>query len=225
MLYWLDNHDNHKDAINENFGRELLELFSMGAGNYSESDIKECARAFTGYTIGNTEYMAIRARRDSIWPYGRLPWHFIYRPEDHDGEDKEFLGKKGKFNGEDIIEIICEQPATARFLSRHLYSFFVADEPPVPQWPFKPPQNPGAIDFLCDVYFESNYNIQSMLRALFNADFFRSKDSRYAKVKSPAELVVGVLRLTKEFYRPRRHILERTMQIGFMGQELSLIHI
>ena len=72
MIVWLDNHDNHDGAINENFGRELLELFSMGVGNYSEQDIKETARAFTGWTIGNTEYMALRAERDSIWPYGRI---------------------------------------------------------------------------------------------------------------------------------------------------------
>ena len=220
MIYWLDNHDNHKGSINENFGRELLELFSMGVGNYSEQDIRECARAFTGYTIGNTEYMAVRARRDSIWPYGRLPWHFRYDPDDHDDGEKEFLGQKGSFNGDDIIDIICGQPATARFLARHLYNFFVADEAPVPQWPYKPPRDPDAVEALSEAYTESGYDIQVVLRTLFNSDFFRSEDSWYAKVKSPADLVVGVLRLTGEFHRPRRHILERTMQIGFMGQEL-----
>ena len=76
MIVWLDNQDNHKDAINENWGRELLELFSMGVGNYSEQDIKECARAFTGWTIGNTEYMMVRAERDSDWPYGRIDYYF-----------------------------------------------------------------------------------------------------------------------------------------------------
>ena len=79
MIMWLDNHDNHKGAINENFGRELLELFSLGVGNYSEDDIKEASRAFTGWTIGNLEYMALRAERDSIWPYGRISWHFPVR--------------------------------------------------------------------------------------------------------------------------------------------------
>ena len=74
MIVWLDNQDNHKDAINENWGRELLELFSMGVGNYSEDDIKECARAFTGWTIGNTEYMMVRSARDSDWPYGRIDY-------------------------------------------------------------------------------------------------------------------------------------------------------
>ncbi|SVB71024.1 uncharacterized protein METZ01_LOCUS223878, partial [marine metagenome] len=79
MIIWLDNHDNHKDANNENYGRELLELFSMGIGNYTEQDVKECARAFTGWTLGNAEYMAMRASRDSIWPYSRIAWHFEYR--------------------------------------------------------------------------------------------------------------------------------------------------
>ena len=103
MIIWLDNQDNHNGAINENFGRELLELFSMGVGNYTEQDIKECARAFTGWTVANTEYMELRAMRDSIWPYGRIAWHFEFREDDHDYEEKEFLGRKGKFNGEDIV--------------------------------------------------------------------------------------------------------------------------
>ena len=68
MLFWLDNQDNHGGAINENYGRELLELFSMGAGNYTEQDVKECARAFTGWTLGNKEYSEVCARRNSIWP-------------------------------------------------------------------------------------------------------------------------------------------------------------
>jgi uncharacterized protein (DUF1800 family) len=86
MIVWLDNQDNHKGAINENYGRELLELFSMGVGNYSEDDIKACARAFTGWTIGNTEYMVLRSERDSDWPYGRIAWHFERRADDHEGK-------------------------------------------------------------------------------------------------------------------------------------------
>ena len=152
MIMWLDNHDNHKGAINENFGRELLELFSMGVGNYSEDDIKEASRAFTGWTIGNLEYMALRAERDSIWPYGRISWHFEFDEEDHDDGEKEFLGQKGNFDGEEIVEIICRQPATARFIARHMYHFFVADEPPVPQWPYVEPQDPEAIEALTNAY-------------------------------------------------------------------------
>ena len=221
MIAWLDNNDNHDGAINENFGRELLELFSMGVGNYSEQDIRECARAFTGWNIGNTEYMELRARRDSIWPYGRIAWHFQYNAEDHDDGEKEFLGQTGRFNGEDIINIICEQPATARFIARHMYHFFVADEPPVPQWPYTPPRDPAAIEILSDTYFESNYDTGSMLRVLFNSDFFRSEESWYEKVKSPAEVVAGVLRLSGEFRKPGRAIRDRSDQMTYMGQQLT----
>ena len=221
MIIWLDNQDNHNGAINENFGRELLELFTMGVGNYTERDIKECARAFTGWTIANREYMELRSQRDSDWPYGRIAWHFKYHPEDHDDGEKEFLGQRGRFNGEDIIHIICQQEATARFISRHLYSFFVSDEPPIPEWRYTPPTNPEAIDELTRVYFDSSYDISAMLRALFNSSYFQSQDSWYSKVKSPVELVAGVLRLTGEFNRPRREIIDRYFQASYMGQFLN----
>ena len=221
MIIWLDNQDNHKDAINENFGRELLELFSMGVGNYTEDDIKECARAFTGWTIGNADYMALRGVRDSIWPYGRIAWHFDYRPQDHDDGEKVFLGRRGNFNGEDIIDIICRQPATARFIARHMYHFFVADEPPVPSWPYEPPRDPDAIEALSKVYFESNYDIGSMLRVLFNSEYFKSEDVWYEKVKTPADLIAGVLRLTGKIQEPRHEIQERMNQLIFMGQYLN----
>ena len=221
MIVWLDNQDNHKDAINENWGRELLELFSMGVGNYSEDDIKECARAFTGWTIGNTEYMMVRSARDSDWPYGRIDYHFEYRAEDHDDGEKNFLGQTGNFDGGDIINIICQQEATARFIARHLYHFFVADEPPVPAWPYTPPRDNEAIDALAQVYFDSGYDITEMLRSLFNSDFFKSENARYEKVKGPAEFAVGILRMTKEFDTPNRQMINRFRQINWMGQELN----
>jgi uncharacterized protein (DUF1800 family) len=221
MIIWLDNQDNHKEAINENFGRELLELFSMGVGNYTEDDVKECARAFTGWTIANRNYMELRSQRDSDWPYGRISWHFEFDPEDHDDGEKQFLGEQGRFNGEDIVDIICRQPATARFIARHMYSFFVADEPPVPEWPYKPPADPQAIEQLSQAYFDNDYDISAMLRVLFNSDFFKSQDSWYTKVKGPVELVAGVLRLTGEFDRARYEILERYNQASFMGQFLN----
>ena len=128
MIIWLDNQDNHNGSINENWGRELLELFSMGIGNYSEDDIKEASRAFTGWTIGTAEYMALRMEKDSVWPYSCISWHFDYCEWDHDDGEKTFLGETGNFNGDDIVEIICKQPATAQFIARHIYDFFVADE-------------------------------------------------------------------------------------------------
>ncbi len=220
MIMWLDNQDNHNGAINENFGRELLELFSMGMGNYSEHDIKECARAFTGWTVANTEYMHMRVERDSLWPYGRGAFRFEFRAEDHDDGEKEFLGQRGSFDGEDVIDIICSEPPTAKFLSRHLYHFFVADEPPVPQWPYEPPRDPEAIEELSRAYFDSNYEIGAMLRTLFRSEFFKSEDCRYAKVKGPAELVAGVLRLSGEYRAPHPSLQAQATQMTFMGQTL-----
>jgi uncharacterized protein (DUF1800 family) len=220
MIVWLDNVENHKGSINENYGRELLELFSLGVGNYTEHDVKEAARAFTGWTIGNTEYMTMKSARDSVWPYGRLSFHFEYKADDHDDSEKEFLGRKGNFNGEDIVDIICEQPATAEFLSRHIYSFFVADEPPVPEWPYKPPRDPEAIAALSNIYFESNYSIKAMLNYLFKSEFFKSDTARFQRIKGPAELVASVLRLTEEFEKPDISMNPMSQQAQFMGQHL-----
>ncbi len=220
MLIFLDNDTNHNGAINENYGRELLELFSMGIGNYTEQDIKECARAFTGWTLGNIEWMAARVLQDSFWPYGRLAWFFNYREEDHDDGDKTFLGETGRFNGEDIVDIICRQPATARFVARHLYDFFVADEAPVPQWPHTPPRDPDAIETLANAYMESDHEIRSVLRVLFNSDFFKSEEARFARVKGPTEMVVGTLRLSGSVTKPTLDMVGFADMTQFMGQQL-----
>ena len=95
MMMWLDNQDNHKDSINENYGREILELFSMGVGNYTEDDIKECARAFTGWRVVNPDYMSIKMRNNTARPYGYIAWQFEYDDTDHDHGDKTFLGEAG----------------------------------------------------------------------------------------------------------------------------------
>ena len=221
MIVWLDNHTNHKDSINENYGREILELFSMGVGNYTEDDVKECARAFTGWSVKNGEYMAMMVQNDSIWPYGRIFWHHEYRDYDHDKNDKSFLGEKGPFNGDDVVHIICRQTATARFVSRHLYNFFVADEAPVPQWSDTPPRDTTAIDQLANAYVQYNHDIRSVLRVLFNSDFF--KESMFERVKSPAEMIVGTLRKTGEFRVPDggdKGIFTVMEESGFMGQKL-----
>ena len=210
MIYYLDNCISHKGAINENWGRELLELFSMGVGNYTEDDVKEASRAFTGWTNSPTL---------PLYPYGRSnTWDFRYDPTDHDHGDKLFLGQRGQMNGEDIIDTICQQPATARFLARQLYNFFVSDEPPVPQWANTPPKEPEAIDILVKAYFEYHYDLRSILRVLFNSDFFRN--ARFAKVKSPAELVVGTVRLAKDLDFPSPDLAKVVDQCGYMGQEL-----
>ena len=209
MIFWLDNNGNHRGAINENWGRELLELFSMGVGNYSEDDIKEASRAFTGWTI------APKIPRN---PLGRFYWNFEYRPEDHDDGQKTFLGQTGAFNGEDIIDIVVKQPATARFLARHLYNFFVADEPQVPSWNITPPNDPEAIDALIDTYNRTDGNIREMLRTLFNSGFF--KEARFSRVKSPAELVIGTARLAGNYRGPRPGFNQLAFECAYQGQEL-----
>ena len=218
MIYFLDGKDNHKDAVNENFGRELLELFSMGVGNYTEDDVRECSRAFTGWTMRNASYHAARSSRATSYPYGRLDWQFLFSEDDHDYDEKTFLGQTGAFNGEDIIDIICREPATSRFIARHLYNFFVADEPQVPAWQTVPPRDPETVNTLADAFVKYDGDIRSVLRVLFNSDFF--KNATFAKVKSPTELVVGTLRLAGENQFPTMDDMSIARANTVMGQTL-----
>ena len=210
MIIWLDNHDNHKGDVNENYGRELLELFSMGIGNYTEDDVKECARAFTGWTLGNAEYMSTRASRDSIWPYSRINWHFNYRDYDHDDGEKTFLGQTGNFNGEDIIDIIVKQEATARFICTRLFQYFAADD--VDQ------EGEAVINDMMATYFASDYEVRSVLRTLFNSDYFKSEEARFARVKGPVELVVGAVRMAGTYQQPTFGADQLARQTMYMGQ-------
>jgi len=212
MLLWLDNTDNHKGAINENYGRELLELFSMGIGNYTEDDIKECSRAFTGWTLGNAEYMAVRAGKDSIWPYSRIAWHFQFRDWDHDDGEKTFLGETGNFNGEDIIEIIARQEPTARFVCTRLFQFFAADK--------VEGEGEQVIEDMMKAYFESGYEIRAVLRTLFLSDYFTAEKARYARVKGPVELLVGAIRQAGSYREPTLGVHQLAYQGFYMGQGL-----
>ena len=169
MVYYLDNSESHKANINENYGRELLELFSLGVGkdegfNYSEEDVKTCAHAFTGWNI---------APPYPPFPYGRSLWEFRFDPADHDDSEKTFLGETGRWNGQDILDIICKQPGAARYIARHLYEYFVADEVPVPSWRQTPPRDPEAIKILEQAYYDSGYDITAMLRALFTSELLQ----------------------------------------------------
>ncbi len=210
MIFWLDNNENHKHAVNENWGRELLELFSMGVGNYTEDDVREVSRAFTGWTI---------AAKIPRGVYTRFPWTFEYKAENHDGGEKSFLGHDGRFNGEDTIDIIIQQPACARFIARHLYNFFVADEPQVPSWSIEFPRDPEAVNTLATAITKFEGEMRAVLRTLFNSDFF--KEASFAKVKSPAEVVAGTFKLVgaNNFPRPRFGE-EVSMQPKYMGQDL-----
>jgi len=212
MLLWLDNNENHNGHVNENFGRELLELFSMGIGNYTEDDIKDASRAFTGWTLGNVEYMAMRAMKDSIWPYSRIAWHFQYREDDHDTGEKTFLGETGNFNGEDIVALICKQKSTAHFICTRLFQFFAADH--------VDEKGEEVIADMVTAYFASDYEIKSALRTLFHSNYFKSNDARYARVKGPVEYVVGAIKTAGSYTQPTVGIDSVAQQASFMGQGL-----
>ncbi|MDA1280586.1 MAG: DUF1800 domain-containing protein [Chloroflexi bacterium] len=205
MMYWLDNQNSHKGAPNENYGRELLELFSMGiddlgGGAYTEDDVKAAARAFTGW-----------ASKPTPPPFflGPFPMEFRFDASDHDNDEKSFLGETGNFNGEDIIDIIVKKRASAHFIAMRLYLFFVSDEP-----------DEGEIERLTDLFQETDGDIRSMLRYIFNSDHFKSADVRFRKVKSPAELVFGTARLTDRFDIPDMDSSMLANQSLFMGQHL-----
>lgn len=205
MSQMLDNIDNHADAINENWGRELLELFSMGIGNYSEDDVKEASRAFTGWTRDNIEYTP-------FWPYGRVAWHHKFDGGDHDYNQKTFLGETGEFDGDQIIDIIVKQKATAEFISTRLYQYFCSDQ--------IDSDGKSAINEMMDAYFKSGYEIRSVLRCLFKSEYFKSEKCRSSKVKSPIELVVGTVRISEAYSKPTLAIKDLVDQATFMGQTL-----
>ncbi len=209
MIDWLDNSENHAEAVNENYGRELLELFSLGIGNYTEDDVKAVARAFTGWTF------------QQPWP--RYPYSegiipvFKFDPTDHDTGEKTFLGQT-VVDGEDVIEILVKEEACARFIGRHLYNFFVADEVGVPSWSETPPLDEDAVDALATTFMESDGDIREVMRTLLNSEFF--KEARFQRVKSPAEFVGGVIKLTGAPQFPDFSVTKLSPAAALMGQTL-----
>ena len=166
MMVWLDAEQNKKGKPNENFGRELQELFTLGIGSgYTETDVKEVARAFTGWSADNNQ--------GTFW----------FDPNHHDDGPKTFLGETGNFNGDDIIDIIVRQPATARFICTKLFKFFVHDTP-----------TPADLKPLIDAYFRSGYEIRDVLQAALTSPAFYSEQAFYAKIKSPVEFLVTTVR-------------------------------
>lgn len=178
MLSFLNNQQNNKKHPNENFAREVMELFTMGRGNYTEQDIKEGARAYTG------------------WGFN-LKGEFVDRPFLHDTGKKIFLGKTGNFDGDDVIDIILEQKATAHFIAAKIYKYFVnenADE--------------EKVKYLADRFYQSNYNIQQLMDDIFTSDWFYDKKNIGTRIKSPVELIVGIRRLLPmELERPETQLL------------------
>jgi len=165
MLVWLDNLSNVKQRPNENWGRELLELFTLGIGNYTDEDVIEAARAFTG------------------WSLERGQGTFLFRPGQHDYGDKTFLGVTGPFDGDEIVDIIFEQDATSEFIARKLFEFFVYANP-----------SQEVVSDLAGTFRESGYEIRPLVRAILEHPEFYSLEAYRAKIKSPIELVTGTFR-------------------------------
>ncbi|MBA4853944.1 DUF1800 family protein [Emticicia sp. BO119] len=168
MLQFLNNKQNKKRSPNENFARELMELFTLGRGNYTEKDIKEVAKAFTG------------------WDFD-IKGNFIFRERQHDEEEKTVFGKKGFFKGEDIIQMILENKQTAVFITTKIYQNFVNENTSNP-W------HQGKIKDLAAKFYKTNYDIADLLENIYTSDWFYDKQNIGTHVKSPVELLVGLKR-------------------------------
>ena len=173
MLQFLNNQQNKKESPNENFAREVMELFTLGRTanganeqkNYTENDIKNAARAFTGWGIDKKEAK------------------FKFKEKLHDFDEKTFMGQKGNFSGEDILKIILQKPETAFFITKKIYIFFVNDAP-----------NDKILKKLADNFYKSDYDIAKLMREIFSAEWFYDEKNIGTKIKSPIELLIGLKR-------------------------------
>jgi uncharacterized protein (DUF1800 family) len=190
MMTYLNTVDSTKEHPNENYARELMELYSMGEGNYTENDVRESARAFTGWRLTpptkvqppaglsekeRDEYL------DQLW--GAYEPAFVLNTKLHDSGSKTFLGQTGNWGGDDIVDIIMKQPATARFITKRLFSEFAYRDP-----------DPATIDRLVEVWNSSNHNVKAVVRAILTSDEFYSRRAYRALVRSPLEFMVGAVR-------------------------------
>lgn len=164
MLQFLNNQQNKKDKPNENFAREVMELFTLGRGNYTEQDVKEAARAFTGF--GFTKL-----------------GEFKFRTQQHDFGSKTFQNKTGDFSGEDILKIILEKNECAYFITKKIYKFFVNDN-----------VDENIIQQLANNFYQNNYDIKMLMTEIFSSDWFYDEKNIAVKIKSPIELLAGMFR-------------------------------
>lgn len=164
MLQFLNNQQNKKAAPNENFARELLELFTLGRGHYTEQDIKEAARAFTG------------------WGFN-MQGEFVFRRRQHDEGQKTFMGQTGNWDGEDIIRMVLAQKQTAHYLTTKLYQYFVHDE-----------VDGKMVDKWAAYFYQEKYHIGRLLERIFTSEHFYKARNVGTRIKSPAEYLVGIMR-------------------------------
>lgn len=199
MLAYLDNNDSRRNKPNENLAREIMELFSLGIGNYTEDDIKQGARALTGYTFEDDE--------------------FRFQKNNHDTGTKSILGQTGTWTGDDFVRIILDQQACAKFITRKLYSYFVADVPPDERGGDKDlePAQRTVLRQLADAFRGGRYEIKPLLRRLFLSEHFYEARFRNDQIKSPAMLVVGAARSLRT---PVRDLSILNDAMDLMGQKL-----
>src|SRR3989475_1642086 len=172
MMIYLDTETNRTGKPNENYARELMELFTTGIGHYTEDDVRESARAFTGWTLKGGKQL-------------RYTTESAFNPRFFDSGQKTFMGKTGNFTGDDIVEMLVPLRATAEHLSTRLFSFFAYANP-----------EPEIVHHLADTFQQSHYNVGTVVREIFNMDAFYSAKAYRALVKSPAELTAQTLRAT-----------------------------
>lgn len=177
MIYWLDNQYNVKASPNENFARELMELFTLGIGHYSEEDVYEVARAFTGWGFGLT------ARRRP--PEDRVPAldRFIFYRDDYDDGEKTIRGRTGRWSGEDVIQHLCADFQTARFLTTKLWTWFVYEDP-----------DPDLIEAVARQFYRTGLDIRAVLREIMTHDEFYSDRAERAVIKNPIDFIVPTIR-------------------------------
>jgi uncharacterized protein (DUF1800 family) len=199
MIAYLDNNDSRKGRANENLARELMELFSLGIGNYGEKDIKEGARALTGYTFVDDA--------------------FTFQKNNHDGGPKTILGKSGAMDGDDFVKAILEQPACPRFFARKLYAFFVAELPPAERADDNDldPAQRSVIRSLAQTLAANKYELKPMLRRMFLSEHFYEPRVMGEQIKSPVQLVVGAIR---SLNTPARDLALLNDALDLMGQNL-----
>ncbi len=165
MIQYLNNQQNKAKSPNENFAREVMELFTLGRDNYSEDDIKNAARAFTGWGFN---------------PKGE----FVFRKRQHDFGTKKVLGHEGNFGGEDVINIILDKKQTAIYITEKIYKYFVNEQ-----------LNREHVDLLATNLYESGYDIGEMMKQILTSDWFYAAENKSRIIKSPVELFVGYARL------------------------------
>ena len=165
MLNFLNNNQNRKDHPNENFAREVMELFTMGRGNYTEQDVKEAARAFTGWGAN-------------------AKGEFVFRKFQHDDGIKTVLGKTGNFDGDEVLEMLLEQKQTAKYISQKIYRFFVNDN-----------ADQKKVEWLGARFYQNDYDISKLMQDIFTSDWFYDERNIGSRIKSPIELLVGIQRI------------------------------